>query len=244
MKKTIICLICLCSSLGIFGYEQSLDVDQIIEKHIHARGGKEIVKNVHTLKYSGIYSRDGQEFPFECFVMSPNLYRINFGFYELLYDGNDLWQISGTQFKKVDITNPIAREQATYLQVITEIEGPLLGYKEKGYKIELLGKAVFDGEPVYELKIVRHNGRTENWYIDCETYLVKMKGYEIDFGKKFGSYGPLPIKVYLSDYKPINRFMFPFYNERTCRLYHETQVTEKVEVNVPLDKELFLVSQR
>lgn len=243
MKFIIFYLICTCSVFISHDSDKPMNVDQIIEKHVQARGGEKVIKSVKTLKLNGTIIWDGQEYTSQTFIKSPHHYRIDFGFMDHLYDGKNLWSMKNGKGETLNTHNPIWREISTFYQIIYDIEGPLLGYKEKGHAVELLGETEVDGEQVYELKVTLKNGRIEHWYIDCETYLVMMKSYKIDWGERYGSYGPLTIKIYLSDFKPVNGLMVSHYNERTARIYHFAYITEGVEVNVPLDEDIFVVEQ-
>jgi len=245
MKFMIFFVLSIFSILLIHCNERPLDVDQIIEKHIKVMGGEEILKHVSTLKLTGTFIWAGREHDLKCYIKSPNHYRMEFMNFRLMFDGDDLWRMperKGAAPKKTDTSSLTWLEFATFFQINADIEGPLLGYKEKGHTVELLGKTEVDGEQYYELKIIRNNGLTEHWYIDCETYLVTIKSYTVVYENKGASFDSLTIKVYYSDYKPVDGLTFPHYNERTARIFHFAQIIEQVELNVPLDERLFSVT--
>lgn len=78
--------------------------------------------------------------------------------------------------------------------------GPLVNYKEKGNKVDLVGKEKVDGKDAYHLKVTTKEGQTVDEYIDASTYLVSkvkmvMNGQEGEMG--------------FSDYKDVEALSFP-----------------------------------
>ncbi len=225
--------------LLLFCHSRPLELHQIIEKHIRARGGEENLKKIHTARIAGVFVWDGQEYDFKCYIKPPTLWRCDVGAFNFFWNGTDLWNLSNpTRASKYSKDGPFG-EIARSAQIFADIEGPLINYKEKGHAVELVGEKIVDGIPHYELKINLQNGGVETWFINMETFFATMKSYEMDFGERYGNLAHQNVNIYFSDYKPVDGILFPYYNERVARISHFVFKTDFIEFNIPLDDKLF-----
>ena len=87
-----------------------------------------------------------------------------------------------------------------------EFENPLVVFREKGYKLELLGGEDMDGKPVFKLKLTKADGREIYFYLDAgERHRAeKLAGAE---DRRNGE--PLDEILY-GDYRPVDGMMMPF----------------------------------
>lgn len=126
------------------------------------------------------------------------------------------------------------------LQEKADIDGPLVDYKQKGNKVELVGKEKAEGRDAYNLKITLKNGEVQNFYLDAVTFLLikssgmaTVRGIAVKFEKIF------------SDYKNVQGVMFPFSVELRTETVpggaqgSETTTFRRVEINVPVDDLIF-----
>src|SRR6266851_1575950 len=56
------------------------------------------------------------------------------------------------------------------IQEEADTDGPLLDYKAKGNKVELVGKEKVNGKDAYHLKVTLATGTVRNIYLDAETF--------------------------------------------------------------------------
>ena len=79
-----------------------------------------------------------------------------------------------------------------------DMDGPLMDYKEKGNKVELIGKEQVEGADAYKIKCTLKNGEERYIYLDAETYLdIKTEAKRTIRGSEVES------ESYLSDYKEV-----------------------------------------
>ena len=118
----------------------------------------------------------------------------------------------------------------------TDITGPLFNYKEKGNKVELIGKEEMEGTDAFKLKITRPTGDIVYFYIDAQNYLLlketrkqKMRDKEIESETLF------------SNYKIVNGINFPFVMEERAVGESSGQAftVESIEVNPKVDDSIF-----
>ena len=214
-------------------------VDELIAKNIQARGGMEKLKSVNSIKVHGkMVMGQGMEAPFTMMQKRPKMTRTEFTIQGMtgmqVYDGKNGWMVMPFMGKKDPEAMPA--EQAQILDEQADMDGPLVDYKDKGHKVELVGKEQVEGADAYKLKVTLKSGQTRVIYLDAESGLeVKteakrtVRGTEVD-GETF-----------LSDYKEVNGMMMPFTMESGAKgqTMRQKMVIDSVETNVALADTLF-----
>lgn len=159
-----------------------LAVDQIIDRHIQARGGLERIKAIQNLVYSNgqyqeaDYLSDGTASmslgrPFLKLVGDKNNTN-NFpnGFMEG-YDGS-AWEWFGDP----GIVIRTVGEASEAIRHYAGVDGPLVDYKAKGSTARLVGEVELDGHDVYVIELTRRDDFVEQFYINKETFLIDASG--------------------------------------------------------------------
>lgn len=176
-------------------------VDEIVEKHVQALGGKDKIKAVQTVRMSGkLMMGQGMEAPFTLELARPNKMRNEFTIQGMTgiqaFNGTTGWLVMPFMGKKDPEEMPA--DQVEVMKDQADIDGPLVDYKDKGYQVESLGKADLEGSPVHKLKVTKKNGDALTIYLDAETYLelrrdnkTKLQGQEIQGETTFGDYKPV-----------------------------------------------------
>src|SRR5262249_20660392 len=84
----------------------------------------------------------------------------------------------------------ISAEQADF-------EGPLVDWKKKGHRVELVGTTALAGGPAQELKVTLKSGVVRQIWVDAASGLVvktastrKVRGHEVSFEVEYGDYRP------------------------------------------------------
>jgi outer membrane lipoprotein-sorting protein len=231
----------LVSSLAVFltPILSAQTVDEIIAKNVQARGGMDKIKSVKTLRSSGTMSMGGgMEAPGAMTQKRPDMARLEFTVQGLTavqaYDGKDAWQIMPFMGKK-DPELMSADDRKDIVEN-ADIDGPLVDYKTKGNKVELLGKEKVEGTDAYKLKVTLKNGDVINDYIDADSFLeIKQESKRMIRGSE------QEIESSLGDYKEVNGLMYPFAMENGIKggTEKEKLTISKIEINVPVDDSIF-----
>ena len=214
-------------------------VDELVAKNVKARGGMEKLKSVNTIRVHGkMVMGQGMEAPFTMMQKRPKMTRTEFTLQGMtgmqVYDGKNAWMVMPFMGKKDPEAMPA--EQAKILDEQADMDGPLVDYKDKGNKIELLGKEQVEGADAYKLKVTLKDGQTRTVYLDAESGLeVKMEAKRTIRGTEVDG------ETYLSDYKEVNGIMMPFTMESGAKgqSMRQKMVIDSVECNPQLADDLF-----
>jgi hypothetical protein len=223
--------------LPLAGQAQTLD--EIIAKHIKARGGMDKLKAIQTVRITGkMIQGPGLEAPFTLEMKRPNNGRLEFTFQGLTavqaYDGKNGWEIMPFGGRKDP--QPMSPEDVKEAEEQADMDGPLVDYKAKGHQVELVGKDKVEGTDAYKLKVTLKNGDLRYYYLDAEYFLdLKMeskrnvRGTDREFENSYG------------DYKEVGGVMFPYSIDSGVKGSPEKQkiAAEKIEVNVAMDDSRF-----
>jgi outer membrane lipoprotein-sorting protein len=150
-------------------------VDEIVEKHLVALGGRARLDTFRSLRISGrAIGPDQREALIVREVKRPGRVRTEFTFQGITgvfaYDGKRGWQISPL----TGIVEPQAMDPAN-LQVAIEqgeLDGPLVTSRARGSQLTLVGRETVSGRDTYHLRLTPKAGLPEEFFLDAETYLV------------------------------------------------------------------------
>jgi outer membrane lipoprotein-sorting protein len=235
IRKAILLTLLSCVVLCLQASAQT--VDELIKKNIEARGGLEKMKAIKTMRITGKAHSEGMNIPLVIQIKRPGLLRADATVQGVsmsrLYDGESAWEISSRGGSKEPEKLSGYDERETI--EIADIDGPLVDYKAKGSKIELVGKEELEATPVYKLKVTLKNGDVKYIYLDAGNYLALK---ETEKRKEDGS--PTDVETLFSNYKAVAGVMIPHSSETRVNGALDEQMTiEKVEVNVPVDDSIF-----
>jgi len=217
-------------------------LDDILKKYYEARGGYEKIKSVKTMKATGKQLVQNMEVPFTIRQKRPNMMRVEATLQGQTivqaYDGETAWTVNPLTGSTDPQTLP--KEQTKQIIEMADIDGHLVDYKEKGNKVELLGKEEVEGTETYKLKVTLKDGDVRYDYLDAEYYLelkvvakIKRQDTEIE------------LETYYSDYKPVDGLMLAhsFENRRAGNVFSQI-ILDKIELNVPMDDSIFKLPQK
>lgn len=215
----------------------SQTVDEIIAKNLQSKGGIEKLKALKSLKWIGKISVYGMvEIPMVMYFKRPNLMRqeIEFQGQKIinLFDGEKAWTID--PFMGSGEPMELTGNQAESIKEQADLDGPFVDHKEKGIKIELLGKEDVEGTPAYKLKVINKDGKETIFYLETNSCLEIKVGSAVD----------IQASVFFSDYKEVDGLKFPFSIHSSGGPKGGTQIIfEVIELNPELDDSLFKVSK-
>ena len=220
-------------------------VDEVIEKHLAASGGREALGKLTSRHSTGTLTVtvNGAEIPgtVEAFAKAPNKMRIAMKLdltamgagemtIEQRFDGT-----SGITMNSMQGDSEIRGSQLDAMRNAT-FPSPLLNYKEAGTKVELLPKEQVAGKDAIVLLITPKSGSASRAYLDPETYLPIKSVMKLDAPD--GS-GQIEQTTELSDYRTVDGVKVAFRIGLVNAIQSVTLVFKSVEHNVEIDDAMF-----
>jgi len=212
--------------------------DDIVAKHIQAMGGMEKIKAVQGVRLTGKMSAQGMEFPFTTEIVRPNKVRTEFTVQGMTgvqaFDGEKGWMLMPFMGKKDPEEMP--SDQLQRMRDDADIDGVLVDYKDKGSKLELLGKEDLEGSPAYKMRLTKKNGDVLTLFLDAESHLllkqiskIDMMGQEVEGETTFGNF------------KDVGGMMFPHSMDSKAagQPGGMAMTIDKVEINPTIDTTRF-----
>ena len=232
-------LLALAGPLLFAGHAQAQTADEIVAKFIKTVGGMERIQAVKSLRRTGRYNAGGG---FEAGIVEenkrPNLVRQEFQIQGMTgvtaYDGRTGWKIEPWNGKKD--AEPLGEEEMKGIVEDSDLDGPLVNFKDKGVKVEYVGMDEVEGTDAYKLRVTLASGDVRVYYMDTD-YFVPIK---IDT-KRMVRGAEREYETILGDYKEVGGWYLPHSIETGVKGSPNRQkVTyEKIEANVALDDKRF-----
>jgi outer membrane lipoprotein-sorting protein len=233
MKPLRVALLALTGMLaGIMVQAQT--VDEIINKHIEAIGGKEKINAIKTVYTEYTMDIQGNQASGLTYLVNGKGYRneVDFGGQKIIQCINETggWQVNPLMGQTS--AEPLPEDQAKASKAQLFIGGPLQDYAAKGYKVEMQDKE----EGAYKLQLTTPEGATMTFYIDPTTYYInKMVSKVTAGGQEMET-----IAVYSDYQKADNGFVSAKSTELTVSQGFVLNVTvTKLEFNKDIDVKLF-----
>lgn len=239
MKKIFIMALVLfvLNSLNLWGET----LEEILAKNYDSRGGLEKLQSIQTVKIKGkiVQSMMSMEMPLEVWYKKPNKIRMESTFQGRKvvqgYDGKIAWWIM--PFLGTEDPQEMAEDQAKEVKEMAESMDPLVDYREKGYKLELVGKEEMEGTDVYKLKMTKEDDKVEYYYLDAETGIeLKNSSY-----RKQGETEIL-VETYPGDYQEVDGLLMSFQMEVKVNNQPSVSMTfSEYKFNEEMDDVLFIM---
>lgn len=212
-RKLIFSVIAFASALIV----QAQTADEIIEKYLENTGGKAKWEAVQSLKFTAKLKIQTFELPMTMIQMKDGRQTSTaivqgMEFRQEVFDGTTLW---GTNQMTMKAEKSDAETTSNFkINAGGDFPSAFLDYKNKGYKVEFLGKETIDGSETFKLKLtkkpIKVDGKetesVEFHYFDTENYVPLIVETEIKSGPAKGMIS----QVKLSDYQDVNGLLFPF----------------------------------
>lgn len=241
MRKVIVAL---GLGLALAAPAASQTVDDIIAKNVAAKGGLDKIKAVQTVRMTGKMTLGpGIEAPVVLELKRPNMMRMDVTVQGMVgaqaYDGTTGWMLM--PFAGSTVPQQMSAEDAAMAAEQADMDGPLIDYKAKGNKVELLGKEKVEGADAFKLRLTLKNGTVRTLYIDAEHFL-EIK----DESKRMVRGTEVETETIVGDYKEVGGMMFPHSVDSGQKGNPQRQklVVEKIELNVPLDASRFKMPEK
>mgnify|MGYP002634358884 CR=1 FL=1 len=216
---------------------QALTVDELIEKNLATKGGRDMWKAVQTQKMTGVLTGPGFTLDVVMYGKRPNFFRQETTARTTgkppvtlvsLSDGVNTWTIDPVDGSgEPTVTEPLASDA---LVAPIDFDGALIDAVAKGYTVELLAPVAVAGKQAHHLRLTRKDVATQHYYLDPATFVELKITIE----------GAAPSDTELSDYRDVEGIMVPHAIRilRAGALQAELAVTS-VEFNVSVADGLF-----
>ena len=201
---------------------QELTADQIVARHLDARGGASRLASLQSVVYrNGKYREPGYEGSGKAFMaMAKPYYKIvgdpedSTSDFREGYDGS-AWEWYGSPgivVRTVGAANAAIRHNL-------DPDGPFSGYRSKGTTIERVADETIDGRAAYGLKITLRDGFQTLHFLDKSSFLV----IAVRQSSQFHAFGDVvTTESRVGDYRSVGGVLFPF-------TYREVVIATNVE---------------
>ena len=233
MKRLLIAAVAALVGTGVALPSVGQSVDEVLDKHYEAIGGLEAWTSLQSMVASGTLSVGGgmMQGPFRAYQKRPAMSRLEFTIQGMnivqAYDGITAWQI----MPMAGSTEPVEADPMTAATIIeqSDMDGPLIGWREDGHSIEVAGTETIDGTEAIHLTVVVR-GTTSQFYLDANTYLpiqIKAEAMGMNTTTK------------MSDYRNVDGLLFPFLVEIDTEMGAQALIFDEVQINVAVDESIF-----
>jgi photosystem II stability/assembly factor-like uncharacterized protein len=151
-------------------------LEDILAKNLAARGGEAKLRDLKSLRLTGhvvIGGSFGFEAPWGQIQKRPGQVRSEVTVQGLTqisaYDGREGWTVSPFQGRRD--AEKVSADDARGLAQQAELDGPLVGWRDKGHRLEYLGIEDTDGTAAIKLRVTRKDGDVQYVYLDPDSYL-------------------------------------------------------------------------
>jgi hypothetical protein len=215
-------------------------VDEIVNSNLAARGGKERIRALHSIRATGTATASGgrvarvvQE------IKRPGFYRLEFTVQGTTavyaHDGEIGWHVAPLDgVLEPQAITPESDSEAGIDE--RDIEGPLVDWREKGHQVELIGSEMLPGGEAFKLKTTLADGGVRHDYVDLASrQIVRSEKTEMLRGRA------VQLEVSYSDFRETDGLFFPHHIETQARDRPETIsiVVDSYELNPELDDARF-----
>lgn len=223
-------------TVGLAAPSPAETVEEVIAKHIEARGGRDAWNQIHSLKATGSFTSFSQVNPFTLHRKRDAKYHLDHVLgdlpVEIGYDGETAWWIN--LWYQIPWPIKISGEDLKVTLQDVDFASPFFDYAAKGYKVELQGEGDLDGQKAIKIQLTRADESIETWYLDPETYLeLGYDGGGSDFGRA------MPQRAFIEDFRKVGDVMIPHFIEKQWYTRDRIMEIEKLELNVEIDDALF-----
>ncbi|CCH02767.1 putative signal peptide protein [Fibrella aestuarina BUZ 2] len=214
---------------------QAQTVDELVDKHIAAMGGLDKLNGVKTVVSESSLAVQGMEIPSKSVIVRGKSMRsestVMGNSMVQVVDGTTGWKVMPAMMGGTGEPQDMTADELKQMTGQLDPFGALVNYKDKGYKVELVGKEPLDKKhDGYHLKITDKDGSTFDEWLDANTYLVaKIKR---TMNGQTGEIG-------LDDYQDVQGIKVPKTMSIAGAMGSITMTTEKINFNAPVDESIF-----
>ena len=241
-------------SLALAPGAPAQNVDDLVAKHVAARGGYDKLRAVQTIKITRTVATPFSNVKVVIYKKRPNLFRAeqtspNQPMVPRGINAEAAWdwwwalkRIGGT-FAGLQPPMSASSAAAETRDIDGDFDGLLVDWKDKGHTVTFEGKEPVSGADAYKLKVTTKAGAVRYVYLDAKAYLERRQTGQVVLANNRRE----NTVIDFSNYKAIDAVQFPFNidEDRTGPQIAQSfaTYTEKIELNLPMDDALFATPQ-
>jgi hypothetical protein len=220
-----------------------LTAEQIVARHVEARGGLEKLHALKSLRRTGHQVLPGIKVEMAVVELRarPGRVRVENILHGMTsidaFDGQVAWKVRPFDGRKDP--ERTSSDEAKSLRLGADVEGPLVDYRSKGHSVTLLGTEELDGTPCYKLRVDLKWGDQLFTYVDPDSFMVLrelqrtvIRGAEQFTEVDYGDYEKVG-GVYVATLVELGPRDSPS-SEKSKVVY------DRAEANVPVDDAVFV----
>lgn len=223
-----------------FACQSPSPVDEIIASNLAARGGKERIEALRSIRMTATATAAGGRVArIVREIKRPGMFRIEFSTQGatsvFANDGETGWEVA--PLKGVFEPRVVMPEEDSAGDVDQrDIEGPLVDWRDKGHQVELVGRESLPDGEAFKLKLTLAGGAVRYDYVDVESRQVVRS----DFTRLVRGHREQLMNTF-SDFREVEGLVFPFHVE--TRVEGSPEVVsvsiESIELNPDIDDAVF-----
>jgi len=219
-----------------FTFLQAQTADEIVNKHIDAIGGKEVINKIKSqVLYSDISVMGSTLTSISTMLVGKGFKNVaNFNGQEIIQciTPNSGWMINPLA-GQTD-AQALPDDQVKAAQSALDVGSDLFNYKAKGSKIELVGRETVEGVNTYKLKFENKDGKITSYFIDPSThFIIKQESTNNVNGENVTAISTF------SNYKKTDIGLVIPHTTITNQGFEMTITLNKVEFNKEIDPKIF-----
>jgi len=214
---------------------RAMTVEEVVAKHVAARGGAEAWAKVQTMKISGNFTAFSLKNSFALVRKRDSQYYLDHvwnGHRVVIgHDGKTAWSDNGFMDQgAVEMTGV----DLAVVQGDLHFATPLLDYPKNGYQAKLVGPTEFEGISTIAVELTRPDGAKETWYLDPTSFLeVARESPGSDFGR------PMTQRTYYEDFRKVSGLVVPHHTETQWYTRDRVMEIRSIELNTQVDDAMF-----
>jgi outer membrane lipoprotein-sorting protein len=219
-------------------------LDEVLAKINDAKGGVAKIKAVKSQIATGKVLINGGAMKVDISMTQqrPKMFRMEQALQGVkgiqAFDGKTAWQTA--PWAGIKEPQVMSKEETEETEEQADIDGETIDYKEKGYKLELLGKEDIEGAPAYKIKVTKKNGNIATQFYDADSYLLVK---QVSKRKNPQTGAEVESEMLFSDYRKVEGLTFPFQMEQRMGGKTGAQIVmDKMELNKPIDEKIFMMT--
>ena len=212
--------------------------DDIIDRFIAARGGKDKLNSIDSIYMEGNLENMPVEAKAKITKIEGKLYRAK---YE--YQGTESYTVvtpeRGWYYFPLDSepTKEMRPDEFKSMQTELDITGPLTDYKAKGQQAIPQGKEMVNERECYRILVILPDGRHSIYFIETESYLLIKSIQIVEKFSPLSRQREIVVTNWYDDYKDFGGVLFPqriITDKATMGRY--SYVFHKIELNIAVDE--------
>ncbi len=212
--------------------------EDIINKHINAIGGRDVLSKIKSVYFEGTATAMGTDYPTNTTILAgkgfKNVTSVNGSDIIQCFTDTSGWSVN--PFAGQTDPTPLPPDVAKRGKASLIIGGPLMDYKNQGYTDSLAGREMIGGVNAYKIKLSQP-GLSIIYYIDPSTYYILKSDTQISMDGK----DETSTSTYSNYKKTDSGFTVPYTLGITNMGYDVTINYTKVEVNKDIDPKVFMM---